>query len=187
MHAKVAVFVLFFRFIFVDPPSLPIDQHAFLAGIKVRPVKGIAGCAYLDPRLKAFSYVWGPFIEMLQAIGYNDVNLRAATVRANQPAVFSSALASSAHPSFCRACLSCGCAADSPQYDWRLPPAQLEIRDGYFTELKTMIEDTYHDNENKKVVLMGHSLGASAQYMEWQCGTRCLLRSCSGIGGHVCG
>jgi len=50
-------------------------------GIRVRPVRGLDGCAYLDPKMKAFSYVWGPFFEVLQGIGYNDTNLQAATVR----------------------------------------------------------------------------------------------------------
>ena len=51
-------------------------------GIKLRPVKGLKGCAYLDPSplTKPMSYVFGPFFETLQEIGYNDDNLRAATV-----------------------------------------------------------------------------------------------------------
>lgn len=102
-------------------------------GIRVRPVKGLKGCAYLDPRLKKFSYVWGPFIETLQGVGYDDTNLKAAT------------------------------------YDWRLPPGQLEVRDGLFTEMKGMVEQLYEDNNKRQVVLMGHSLGTRclSYFLRW--------------------
>eukprot|EP01094_Clydonella_sp_ATCC50884_P018051 TRINITY_DN3267_c0_g1_i1.p1 TRINITY_DN3267_c0_g1~~TRINITY_DN3267_c0_g1_i1.p1 ORF type:complete len:1413 (+),score=388.34 TRINITY_DN3267_c0_g1_i1:156-4394(+) len=44
-------------------------------------------------------------------------------------------------------------------YDWRLPPKYLEIRDGYFTKVKNTIEEMYHQNGQKKVVVLCHSLG----------------------------
>lgn len=44
-------------------------------------------------------------------------------------------------------------------YDWRLPPKYLEIRDGYFTKVKNTIEELYHQNGQKKVVVLCHSLG----------------------------
>jgi hypothetical protein len=43
------------------------------------------------------------------------------------------------------------------QYDWRLPPHQLEIRDRYFTNLKQSIQDMSKDYG--PVVLVGHSMG----------------------------
>lgn len=49
-------------------------------GIKLRPVKGIKGCAYLDPGAitNSLSYVFGPFAEMLQDAGYiEEINLNA--------------------------------------------------------------------------------------------------------------
>eukprot|EP01094_Clydonella_sp_ATCC50884_P026463 TRINITY_DN7262_c0_g1_i1.p1 TRINITY_DN7262_c0_g1~~TRINITY_DN7262_c0_g1_i1.p1 ORF type:complete len:1217 (-),score=447.96 TRINITY_DN7262_c0_g1_i1:241-3612(-) len=102
-------------------------------GIKVRPVKGLKGCAYLDPRLKKFSYVWGPFMETLQGAGYDDTNMKAAT------------------------------------YDWRLPPGALEVRDGLYSEMRDMIEQLYNDNDKRKVVLMGHSLGTRClgYFLRW--------------------
>jgi len=42
------------------------DKISDPPGIKVRAMKGLNGCSYLDQRLKAFSYIWGPFIETLQ-------------------------------------------------------------------------------------------------------------------------
>jgi hypothetical protein len=56
------------------------DRISDPPGIRVRPVRGLDGCAYLDPKMKAFSYVWGPFFEVLQGIGYTDRDLQAATV-----------------------------------------------------------------------------------------------------------
>ena len=44
-------------------------------------------------------------------------------------------------------------------YDWRLDIGNLETRDRYFTRLKSQIE-TMHKSQGKKVVILGHSLGA---------------------------
>lgn len=44
-------------------------------------------------------------------------------------------------------------------YDWRMPPMYLEKRDNYFSELCTTIVEMYHDNGNKPVVLLAHSMG----------------------------
>lgn len=44
-------------------------------------------------------------------------------------------------------------------YDWHLSLEALESRDGYFTNLKYVIESAYHQNDNRKVVLVCHSLG----------------------------
>lgn len=49
-------------------------------------------------------------------------------------------------------------AARDSQYDWRLPPHQLEIRDGYFTYLKNHIQMMRVTNSSP-VVLLGHSMG----------------------------
>jgi len=45
-------------------------------------------------------------------------------------------------------------------YDWRLPFQHLETRDHYFTRLKTLIELLKKTNENRPVVLIGHSMGS---------------------------
>jgi hypothetical protein len=44
-------------------------------------------------------------------------------------------------------------------YDWHLSLEALESRDGYFTNLKFIIESAYHQNNKRKVVLVCHSLG----------------------------
>jgi hypothetical protein len=51
-------------------------------GIRVRPVKGLDAVMYLDPGAltSSLSYVFGPLVEALQTIGYNDSTLRAAPV-----------------------------------------------------------------------------------------------------------
>lgn len=48
-------------------------------------------------------------------------------------------------------------------YDWRLSYANLEVRDQYFTRLKTYIE-TAHKVSNKKVVLVSHSMGSQVLF-----------------------
>ena len=45
-------------------------------------------------------------------------------------------------------------------YDWRLSYYNLEERDGYFSRMKTSIEDLHKRNGNK-VVLVAHSMGSS--------------------------
>jgi hypothetical protein len=44
-------------------------------------------------------------------------------------------------------------------YDWRMSLDALESRDGYFTNLKHVIESAFHQNNKTKVVLVCHSLG----------------------------
>jgi phospholipid:diacylglycerol acyltransferase len=44
-------------------------------------------------------------------------------------------------------------------YDWRLSLDALESRDGYFTNLKHVVESAYLQNNKTKVVLVCHSLG----------------------------
>lgn len=53
-------------------------------------------------------------------------------------------------------------------YDWRLSYLDLEIRDGYFTQLKRSIE-TMKDINGEKTVLMGHSMGAQIvfYFLKW--------------------
>lgn len=48
---------------------------------------------------------------------------------------------------------------DASPYDWRLPPSELENRDGYFSKTMKFVEDMYERNENTPVVLLCHSLG----------------------------
>ncbi|KAB8293312.1 hypothetical protein EYC80_007638 [Monilinia laxa] len=53
-------------------------------------------------------------------------------------------------------------------YDWRLSYANLEVRDQYFTRLKTHIEMAKNIS-NKKVVLVSHSMGGQVlfYFMHW--------------------
>ena len=44
-------------------------------------------------------------------------------------------------------------------YDWRMPPAFLEERDRYFSNLVRSIEKMYEENGERPVVLLGHSMG----------------------------
>lgn len=46
-------------------------------GVRVRAVDGLRGCAYIDPGAVtgSLSYVFGPLIDNLQALGYDDHNL----------------------------------------------------------------------------------------------------------------
>ena len=48
-------------------------------------------------------------------------------------------------------------------YDWRLSFQNLEIRDQYFTRLKSYIEVAVHTS-GKKVVLISHSMGSQVAY-----------------------
>lgn len=56
----------------------------------------------------------------------------------------------------------------SASYDWRLAYLDLERRDGYFSKLKSQIELSNKLN-NKKTVLMGHSMGAQIVFffLKW--------------------
>lgn len=49
-------------------------------------------------------------------------------------------------------------------YDWRLPPSQLERRDGYFSGLIRQVEELYHNNHGTPVVIVGHSLGTKTAH-----------------------
>ncbi|ELR22939.1 phospholipid:sterol acyl transferase [Acanthamoeba castellanii str. Neff] len=93
-------------------------------GIRVRPVPGKDGCAYLSPGALTnnLSYVMGPLIENLHEFGYTDSDLVAVP------------------------------------YDWRLPPHMLEERDGFFTQLRTIIEKTAERCQSP-VVIVAHSMG----------------------------
>ncbi|KAH9940368.1 phospholipid:diacylglycerol acyltransferase [Epithele typhae] len=50
-------------------------------------------------------------------------------------------------------------------YDWRLSFHNLEVRDGYFSKLRTTIEG-FVQREDRKVVLTAHSMG-STYFMKW--------------------
>lgn len=54
-------------------------------------------------------------------------------------------------------------------YDWRLPFFQLEKRDRYFTKLRRTIELLKDANDDQKVVVVGHSMGATVwmHFMQW--------------------
>jgi hypothetical protein len=49
-------------------------------------------------------------------------------------------------------------------YDWRLPPSELEARDGYFTNVISQVEHLYERNNNMPVVLLCHSLGTKTAH-----------------------
>lgn len=53
-------------------------------------------------------------------------------------------------------------------YDWRLDVGNLEIRDRYFTRLKSQIE-TMYKSQGRKVVIIGHSLGSQVwlYFQKW--------------------
>ncbi|CCK69812.1 phospholipid:diacylglycerol acyltransferase KNAG_0D00600 [Huiozyma naganishii CBS 8797] len=53
-------------------------------------------------------------------------------------------------------------------YDWRLAYLDLEVRDRYFTKLKSQIEVLY-DLSGEKVVLVGHSMGSQVifYFLQW--------------------
>ncbi|KAK4688097.1 hypothetical protein P7C73_g2023, partial [Tremellales sp. Uapishka_1] len=57
---------------------------------------------------------------------------------------------------------------DMAAYDWRLSYYNLEIRDAYFTRLKSKIE-TYHKTNHHKVVLCSHSMGGTVilYFLKW--------------------
>lgn len=48
---------------------------------------------------------------------------------------------------------------EAAPYDWRLPPADLEARDGYFSKLAATVERLCKGNKNVPVVLLAHSMG----------------------------
>jgi len=140
----------------------PQDGVSDPEGIRVRPVKGLDAVMYLDPGAltSSLSYVFGPLVEALQTIGYNDRTLRAAPVR---PSFVSTR---SFVRSFIRSFVRYYSLVTllSIQYDWRLPPCFLEKRDGYFSSLKATIEELYHNSGGKKVVVICHSLGNRAMH-----------------------
>ncbi|KAG8898286.1 hypothetical protein FRB99_007546 [Tulasnella sp. 403] len=45
-------------------------------------------------------------------------------------------------------------------YDWRLSYYNMEVRDGYFSRLKSTVE-SFRKREGRKVVLVGHSMGST--------------------------
>ena len=49
-------------------------------------------------------------------------------------------------------------------YDWRLPPSELERRDGYFTKTIQCVQDLYQKNNGTPVVLLAHSLGCKTAH-----------------------
>eukprot|EP00013_Stygamoeba_regulata_P028177 CAMPEP_0177648320 /NCGR_PEP_ID=MMETSP0447-20121125/10766_1 /TAXON_ID=0 /ORGANISM="Stygamoeba regulata, Strain BSH-02190019" /LENGTH=726 /DNA_ID=CAMNT_0019150955 /DNA_START=464 /DNA_END=2644 /DNA_ORIENTATION=- len=53
-------------------------------------------------------------------------------------------------------------------YDWRLPPAYLEVRDWYYSRVKLEIERMYFCNHRQPVCILAHSMGnRTAQYFLW--------------------
>jgi len=112
-----------------------VDGHCDPEGIMVRPMKGLTAVDYLLPGAltNSSSYVFGPLIESLRYVGYNDGNLRAAP------------------------------------YDWRLPPQQLEQRDGFFTDLAKLVEESAEENDGQPCVLLAHSMGVccAKYFLHW--------------------
>ncbi|KAI8981565.1 Lecithin:cholesterol acyltransferase-domain-containing protein [Pilobolus umbonatus] len=53
-------------------------------------------------------------------------------------------------------------------YDWRLSFSNLEVRDGYFSKLKSVIEIS-RKNHNKRTVVLAHSMGSSLfpYFLRW--------------------
>ena len=56
----------------------------------------------------------------------------------------------------------------SAAYDWRLSPHMLEVRDGYFSRLKSVIE-TLHGVSGERVAILAHSYGdtVTRYFFEW--------------------
>ncbi len=51
-------------------------------------------------------------------------------------------------------------------YDFRLPPSELERRDGYFSRLRSRVETAVH-RAKKPVSVLAHSLGNNIFYVFW--------------------
>ncbi|KAJ7594635.1 Lecithin:cholesterol/phospholipid:diacylglycerol acyltransferase [Mycena floridula] len=51
-------------------------------------------------------------------------------------------------------------------FDWRLSYYNLEVRDGYFSKLKSTIEG-YKQRQKKKSVIAAHSMGATVFLLDW--------------------
>jgi Lecithin:cholesterol acyltransferase len=105
-------------------------------GVEVRNIEGLAGVDYLSPgALTSYvSYVFGPVIDVLRQVGYDD----------------NSNGDNGGNGSY---------NLDASPYDWRLPPHYLEKRDGYMTRTMQKIEKLYSANDNTPVVMVCHSLG----------------------------
>ena len=84
-------------------------------------------------------------------------------------------------------------------YDWRLSFKHLQVRDFYYSKLKSAIELAQLSNHNRKVVLVTHSMGALVihYFMQWvqspvggQAGNRWVdqhIESIVNIGGPMLG
>lgn len=48
---------------------------------------------------------------------------------------------------------------EAAPYDWRLPPAELERRDRYFSRTLDLLDRLYRENGQTKVVVLAHSMG----------------------------
>ena len=112
------------------------DKESDPPGVKIRPIDGLEGVAYLAPGAltSQLTYVFGPVIDILKEAGYNseggNTNLMAST------------------------------------YDWRLAPRTLQKRSKYFTRTMESIEKLYYTNGSTPVVLLCHSLGCKlAHYL----------------------
>ncbi|KAF8608141.1 LACT-domain-containing protein [Ceratobasidium sp. AG-I] len=57
---------------------------------------------------------------------------------------------------------------DLAAYDWRLSYYNLEVRDGYFSRLKSQVE-AFKQRQGKKVVLVSHSMGGTVvmYFLKW--------------------
>lgn len=112
----------------------PSDMRTEPRGIKVRPIPNLEGVDYLSPGALT-SHVSYVFGPVIVALQREGYN---------PPGGPANLMAST--------------------YDWRLPPSELERRDGYFTRTIGLVEGLYKTNGSTPVVLLGHSLGCKTAH-----------------------
>lgn len=121
------------RSLWLQHIMLESDMVTEPEGIEVRNIEGLSGVDYLSPGAltNLVSYVFGPVIDALRKVGYDNGE-------ETQGRVYN---------------------LDAAPYDWRLPPHMLEKRDKYVTKTMAKIEKLYTSNGNTPVVMVCHSLG----------------------------
>ena len=105
-------------------------------GIRLRAVLGLGAADYFMKGMGEY-YLWGPLIENLADVGYDEQSIFLAA------------------------------------YDWRLPFAALESRDGFFSSLKARVElmvaRAALDSSSPRAVVVSHSMGSPVwlYFMQW--------------------
>ena len=150
-----------------------LDPHTGMdpPGIKLRSATGMEAADYL---VSGF-WVWAKIIENLADIGY-DANsqthqrhtlvLSAASTTAACHLLFTSILTVSVCFHYCSAVPPGMMMAP---YDWRLSLKHLQVRDFYYSKLKSIIELVKLSNHNRPATLVTHSMGALVvhYFMQW--------------------